>query len=177
MMSLEEHKDPRSSSRPTMQDWLDQVHTEELALLIICMRLLTRPSKDLNSEGSSFFELYNTAKKTFSSLACLSRPSIELIQCGTLLCLFEFGHGRPRLAYRTLSKTLALACIVGIKPRTYLHHNTAPISHMTYDKHNLWWSIFILDQYTSFIAVVDHSLIILQIHPYASSSSRIASRG
>ncbi len=133
----------------TNYTWLLQ-GTEDLSLLVICMYLVTSTNNNVGSDGSMFSPLYQSTKRAFATLSCLSLPTMELIQCGTLIALFEFGHGRARFAYRTLSETLAMIRTAGIKPGIYARNTNQEIMRQTdEDGEALWWGIFILDQYVS----------------------------
>ncbi|KAH8658097.1 hypothetical protein BX600DRAFT_514616 [Xylariales sp. PMI_506] len=126
----------------------NQLESEDTALLFLCMYLAVLSEDDVEPKGSMFSPLYRAIKRAFASLACLSRPTMELIQSGMLITLFEFGHGRSRFAYRTLSETLAMARTAGIKPVVWTPNDTAASSQTEEDKQAIWWGLFILDQQT-----------------------------
>lgn len=144
MMGVDEGLGQGQPRSPT-QSWLLQ-RTEHVALLVMCMYLVTLTDSDMGSNGSIFSPIYRATKLAYSTLECLSRPTVELMQCGALIALFEFGHGRARVAYRTLSGTRAMAQTSGIKPGVYLHGSQSAASQLEEDKRALWWGIFILDQ-------------------------------
>lgn len=145
-MKPHEFENQRLRAQSALPSWPPQIDTEEVALLVLCMYLVTITDKDLPPKDSMFSSLYRAAKRAFASLSCLSRPTLELIQCGALITLFEFGHGRSRFAYRTLSETLAMARTAGIKSGTHSENNPVIVARTEEDKRALWWGIFILDQ-------------------------------
>jgi hypothetical protein len=132
-------------SRSATQTWLLQ-RTEHVALLVMCMYLVTLTDSDMGSDGNMFSPMYRATKLAYATLSCLSMPTVELIQSGALIALFEFGHGRARAAYRTLSGTRAMAQTSGVKPGVYLHGIQSVASRIEEEKQALWWGIFILDQ-------------------------------
>lgn len=130
------------------------LQTEETAVLIFCIYLLTQTASKCNPGESIFGPAYQATKRKYAMLSSLTNPTLELIQCGALLSLFEFGHGRAKFAYRTLSETIALARIIGVKPGSLLgtfdssdHHDDG-----SEDVRAVWWGLFILDQYVTISA-------------------------
>ena len=116
----------------------------EIAILVLCMHLLQ--SAETWDRGGAFGPVYETAKRALALCSCLSEPSVELAQCGALLALFEFGHGRAKYAYRTLSEASANARIIGITPENH-QPRRASIQHQVKGNHgSIWWGLFILDQ-------------------------------
>ncbi|KAH8889164.1 hypothetical protein GQ53DRAFT_825484 [Thozetella sp. PMI_491] len=136
------HKQPRSDG------WLSR-GPRDFALLAICTYLVGLTDDDKGSDGTMFSPFYRATKRAFATLSCLSLPSMELMQCGALIALFEFGHGRGQFAYRTLSETLAMALTFGIKPGIYARDNDHPVINRAEEEEGraLWWGMFILDQY------------------------------
>jgi hypothetical protein len=96
-------------------------------------------------------ELYQFVKRVVA-LALLesSLPKIELVQCGALLAMYEYGHGDSMLAYRTLSEAVAAARVLGVRPGQSDDASrglpTGTNSMEEEQKSCIWWSLFILDQ-------------------------------
>ncbi|KAI0137864.1 hypothetical protein F4776DRAFT_88846 [Hypoxylon sp. NC0597] len=140
---------PNSSfTHQTASDW----SSKGVALLIVAMYLTTRMRITDAGEHPIFDETYRTAKRLLSSLllSCVGdpRPGIELVQCGVLLALYEYGHGDAVTAYRTLSQTVVTARIMDIKPGQLAEsgNNTAMLSPEEEQSGCLWWAMFILEQ-------------------------------
>ncbi|KAK5996548.1 hypothetical protein PT974_01883 [Cladobotryum mycophilum] len=130
-------------------DWQADLDTKDTTtLLIVCMHLLIQMTDSSDPENSIFCSIYRATKRAFATLSCLATPTIELVQCGAMLCLFEFGHSRSRFAYRTLSETVAMARIAGLKPGKYVGDlETKSDGNGEGDGGSVWWGLFILDQY------------------------------
>ena len=104
-----------------------------------------------------------------------SVQTVELVQCGAILALYEYGHGDAAAAYRTLGQTAATASILGIRPGSVGDIDPNADADMDVDmevdarhgrsgsaedgldlktframereqKSGLWWGLFILDQ-------------------------------
>ncbi|KAJ6445039.1 2-nitropropane dioxygenase protein [Purpureocillium lavendulum] len=119
---------------------------EAYELLVICMHLLTTTEPTHGDDDVTANPLYQSAKQRFAAVSHLSDPSLEWIQSGLLLSLFEFGHGKTKLAYRSLSETATLARLAGIRPGRYSDDLTPGLIDNAESRRALWWGIFILDQ-------------------------------
>ncbi|KAI1501947.1 hypothetical protein F5X99DRAFT_408565 [Biscogniauxia marginata] len=133
--------------------------SKELALLIVAMYLVTRMRLTDSGEQLMFDETYRTVKRMLSILlmGCAGdpEPGIEIIQCGALIALYEYGHGDAESAYRTLSQAAATARIMDIKPGQMNNDVSADNVAMSSSEEQggcLWWGMFILEQ---FIHAVD----------------------
>lgn len=126
--------------------WINSLGSEEYALLIICIHLVTDTTTLGKSEEDLFGPIYRGAKRAFASLTCLSTPTVELMQCGALLSLFEFGNGRATFAYRTLGETVTMAHVASLQKCKY-YPQRATLLPAEEESTSLWWGMFILDQY------------------------------
>ncbi|XXH03974.1 hypothetical protein Hte_010383 [Hypoxylon texense] len=131
-----------------------ELQAKELALLIVAMYLNTRLRMTDAGEQPIFDETYRTVKRLLSSLllACVGDPgpSIERVQCGALVALYEYGHGEAAAAYQTLSQTVATARILDIKPGAISDGGGDDITMLSIEEEQsgcLWWGMFILDQF------------------------------
>ncbi|KAL7622807.1 hypothetical protein AAE478_006486 [Parahypoxylon ruwenzoriense] len=128
--------------------------SKELALLIVAMFLNTRMRLTESGEQPIFDETYRTLKRLLSSLllGCVGdpRPSIEVVQAGALVALYEYGHGDPATAYRTLSQAVVISRVLDIKPGQLADDrgNDALMLSMEEEQSGcLWWGMFILEQF------------------------------
>ncbi|KAI1100953.1 hypothetical protein F4804DRAFT_27241 [Jackrogersella minutella] len=123
-----------------------------VALLVLTMYLNTRMRLTDAGEQPIFDETYRTAKRLLSPLllACVGDPppSVELVQCGALTALYEYGHGDAVAAYRTLSQTVLTARILGVRPGRVADggNDAAMLSVDDEQSGCLWWAMFILEQ-------------------------------
>lgn len=124
-----------------------QINSADSALFLLCLYMITQVASARRPNAEIFCPLYRTIKRIFALLKCLAAPTIELIQCGAFMTLFEYGHGDSTSAYRTLSETVALARVFGLKPGKHCRDTNA--AEMNWDKEecgSIWWCLFILDQ-------------------------------
>ncbi|KAI2625107.1 hypothetical protein GGR54DRAFT_638000 [Hypoxylon sp. NC1633] len=130
-------------------DW----YSKEAALLVVAMYLTTRMRLTDSGEQPIFDETYRTVKRLLSPLllACVGdpHPTIEIVQCGALVALYEYGHGQAITAYRTLSQTVVTARILDIKPGQIADsgNDTLMLSVEEEQSGCLWWAMFILEQF------------------------------
>lgn len=126
--------------------------SRELALLILAMYLSARTCSTQSGRNRAMFDnLYRVVRRAYAlGLSESTTPKIEFVQIGALLALYEYGHSNSALAYRTLSETVAVARVLGIRPgctRDRDHMSIRGISTMEQEQNSaLWWSSFIIDQ-------------------------------
>ncbi|KAI0108186.1 hypothetical protein F4814DRAFT_441736 [Daldinia grandis] len=142
-----------SHTNPNADLNLDR-HAKTAALLIVAMYLLTRMRVTDAGPQPIFDETYRTVKRLLSSLllACAGdpNPGIEVVQCGALVALYEYGHGDAVTAYRTLSQAVVTARVLGIKPAQLAEGAEKDIAMMGVEEEQsgcLWWGMFILEQF------------------------------
>ncbi|KAI1270151.1 hypothetical protein F5Y18DRAFT_4971 [Xylariaceae sp. FL1019] len=125
-----------------------------LALLVVLMHLNIRMRLTDAGEENMFDETYRTVKRLLAMLlmGCADGPppTIELVQCGALMALYEYGHGRIETAYQSLVQTAAVAHVLKITPSQraaeYGGH-AIPMSLEEEQRTCLWWGLFILEQF------------------------------
>jgi hypothetical protein len=129
----------------------EQYIGRDLALLIATMYLVTRTRYTKEGERTMFDDLYRFIKRVVAlALVENSVPKIQLVQCGALLAMYEYGHGDSLMAYRTLSDSLAAARVIGVQPGRVDEVSTPAMPNLSSAEVEqngyLWWSMFILDQ-------------------------------
>ncbi len=82
-------------------------------LFFTCICLLVEGMDSLNTETDSKATGYQISRRMFALLAYRPDPGIEILQCGAMLALFEFGHGDLLTAYQTLTQTVTIARLSG----------------------------------------------------------------
>ncbi|CAI6100107.1 hypothetical protein V2G26_008625 [Clonostachys chloroleuca] len=123
-----------------------------LALLIVCMHLVTSYADAGNQvmpDGTEMLVLptYIIAKRLLSMLRAQVAPSMELIQCAALLCLYEFGHGDFMKAYVTVGDAYTTAKFLNIRPIKYNEaERDLPVSPEDEERWNLYWALLIVDR-------------------------------
>ena len=136
---------PADPDVPAIEDPL--VTSADAALLIVCLFLITQVASSRRPSTQIFCPLYRTIKRIFALLKCLADPTIELIQCGAFITLFEYGHGDSISAYRTLSETVALARVFDLRPGKFRQEEEIlDVSPEEKECTAIWWGLFILDQ-------------------------------
>ncbi|KAF3058084.1 hypothetical protein GL218_05863 [Daldinia childiae] len=128
-----------------------------VALLVAAMALLTRMRITDAGPQPIFDETYRTVKRLLSSLllACAGdpHPDVEVVQCGALVALYEYGHGDAVTAYRTLSQAVVTARVLGIRPAKLAEGGTGRGGDIGMNgveeeqSGGLWWGMFILEQF------------------------------
>ncbi|KAI1481162.1 hypothetical protein F4774DRAFT_424445 [Daldinia eschscholtzii] len=158
-MDTPEHANPGPDPNSSSADRQAKI----AALLIVAMYLLTRMRVTESGPQPIFDSTYRATKRLLSSmlLACAGDPApeIELVQCGALVALYEYGHGDAVTAYRTLSQAVVTARVLGIKPGQLADgggvggvggvggDDVVMTSVEEEQSGCLWWGMFILEQF------------------------------
>ena len=143
---------PVSIQEPTMDNGgiPDNV---ALALLLACMHLVTEgpAAADIPAgRGRNMLRrpLFTAVRRLWAMTRVETRrPSAELIQCGMLLCLYEFGHGDPPRAFVTLGDAVAMARVLQVRPGKYVEAlREEPVEDEDEQRRGLYWGLFVLDK-------------------------------
>ncbi|KAI0849284.1 hypothetical protein F5Y00DRAFT_269598 [Daldinia vernicosa] len=115
----EQHSNSNPHPHPHHLNSNSDRHAKTAALLVAAMYLLTRMRITDAGPQPIFDETYRTVKRLLSSLllGCAGDPGVgvEVVQCGALVALYEYGHGDAVTAYRTLSQAVVTARVLGIR--------------------------------------------------------------
>ncbi|KAF2965350.1 hypothetical protein GQX73_g8231 [Xylaria multiplex] len=130
-----------------------ELASKEFALLVVLMNLTIRMRLTDAGEQHMFDETYRTVKRILALLLMVCadgpHPTVELVQCGALMALYEYGHGEIETAYQTLSQTAAVARVLGISATQKGDSgiDDVPLTLEEEQKNCLWWGLFILEQF------------------------------
>jgi hypothetical protein len=127
---------------------------QEIALLLVCMHLVITPASDLRMDlgvkvegGPTSNPLYMSVKRLFALMKSCGTPSVELVQCGVLLTLFEYGHGDCARAYMTLGESATMSCLIGATPGKYVDSEKQdPVALEDEQKRVLYWGLYIMEK-------------------------------
>lgn len=130
-----------------------ELASKEFAVLVVLMNLTIRMRLTDAGEQHMFDETYRTVKRILALLLMVCadgpHPTVELVQCGALMALYEYGHGEIETAYQTLSQTAAVARVLGITATQKGESgiDDVPLTLQEEQQNCLWWGLFILEQY------------------------------
>ena len=120
----------------------------ELANLLLCMYLVTQQPGNSSGIKEMQSPVYFEAKTLLTSLTSSGNTTIEVIQAGVLLSLYEQGHGMIDVAQLTMSVCTRMAMKMKVVLRA------APELQNT-DFGRLWWGLIILDRLTFSRPIID----------------------
>jgi hypothetical protein len=115
----------------------------ELSCLLLCMYLVSQPpgisqaAPAMQMQTSTYFQ----AKALHSALVCTGNATMDIMQAGVLISLYEQGHGMIEAAQITMTSVIRLAT----KTKVSLRSNT-DVRKTEFGR--LWWGILILDRYS-----------------------------
>ncbi|KAI1178127.1 hypothetical protein F4777DRAFT_144887 [Nemania sp. FL0916] len=161
-----------------------ELASKGFALLVVLMNLNIRMRLTDAGEQHMFDETYRTVKRILALLLMVCadgpNPTIELVQCGALMSLYEYGHGEIETAYQTLSQTAAVARVLGISATQKGESgiDDVPLTLQEEQQNCLWWGLFILEQFILQDDAMRHLPFVLESPSRATllPESRIESR-
>jgi Fungal specific transcription factor domain len=118
----------------------------ELALLLLCMRLITQiPPHDSRSAQNT---LYLTAKAFFTVVESSASMTVQLIQSALLLGAYEVGHGIYPAAFLSVGHCARLIYAVGLHNRKGAPQMIKrPGSWAEQEEfRRVWWGTLLLDR-------------------------------
>jgi hypothetical protein len=124
----------------------------DLALLILCMHLVTLYADSARSQATDGQEMFRNAeyviaKRLFGLARGFGPPTLRLIQCCILLAVFEFGHGDFARAYVSVGDAYTMVKFLGIRPGEYVEEDrNNPVDPEEEQRRSVYWSIFVLDR-------------------------------
>ncbi|KAL2785369.1 fungal-specific transcription factor domain-containing protein [Aspergillus keveii] len=115
----------------------------EVALIFLVMLLLLETQRqDIGKES----QLYNLSRYLFSFLQMSRSPSLELVQAGLLLAVYELGSGRSQAA----SLTIGTCARVGYVLRLNVDDPRLPEGHMSWvrseEQRRVWLGVYMVDR-------------------------------
>jgi len=131
-------------SRDRLTEQLDNIRTNpssDSPLLLLCMYMIAKFPGDIVDMGQMRTSLYLQAKSLHSLHISVAKLSIELIQAGVLLCLYEQGHGMVDIAQMTIAATSRM----GIK-MTNAEKEAGTEDIQETELGRVWWSVVIMDR-------------------------------
>ncbi|KAH8819056.1 hypothetical protein F5884DRAFT_759321 [Xylogone sp. PMI_703] len=119
----------------------------DVALLHLSMKLLKwRPSEN---DGDPRTPLYSQVKQYYLTVETAGIFSIQALQAGILIAVYELGHGVYPSAYMSIASCARYGYSLGINPRG-THKVKKPFSWVELEEEKrVWWAIIIVDRFVS----------------------------
>jgi hypothetical protein len=126
---------------------LDQVFGLELRTLLLSVYLVTKLPDQLPEGGTDLANLYSLVKLFHSNLVTTSRPSIDLIQAGLLIAVYEQGQAQDDEAYLTVGLCARMGHAIGLQKtlRGDIPSHLGSRDLLETYKH-VWWSLIVLER-------------------------------
>ncbi|KAE8450385.1 hypothetical protein EG329_006459 [Mollisiaceae sp. DMI_Dod_QoI] len=125
----------------------DPATSSSLALLLLCMKLVTEVP--LDGVDQSTTPLYLITQQFYSKVESTSQISLHALQSTILLAVFEIGHGILPTGYLRIGHAARLGALMGFHDRRNAAQLFKPSETWTLreEERRTWWAIVILDRY------------------------------
>jgi hypothetical protein len=120
----------------------------EVAILLLCMRLIAEPFDFAKTDGDACRDtLYQAAKHLHGIIQASKGPSLELIQAGILIALFEHNAAMSNVAYNTLVNCHDMSQCLGIDtPYNSSRSRYCHVSASEEERRRTYWGVVVLDR-------------------------------
>ncbi|KAL4923295.1 uncharacterized protein BDV17DRAFT_277412 [Aspergillus undulatus] len=144
----------------------------DFSILLLCMALHLNQPENKRIDTAT---LYFATKGLYSQAQCLGTPTLNLIQAGVLLALYEYAQGEPERAFITIGGSARMAYAAGLRSLSSLPTPTSPEIDDADAKHsNTLWGIAICERlFLSELAIMDQPLLSAipnDVHDFSDSS-------
>ncbi|KAH8802607.1 putative fungal-specific transcription factor [Xylogone sp. PMI_703] len=119
----------------------------DIALLFLAMKLIT--SMLPNELANARTPAYHTAKHFFLEIEASGMMSIQVLQAGLLLALYEVGHAIYPSAYLSIGTCTRYAYALGINKGARIKASKVLSLVELEENKRVWWGIVILDRFLS----------------------------
>jgi hypothetical protein len=128
---------------------LQQMPNADFAILVLTIHLVSHMYEDETTRTKDGREIfYQTVKRLYSITLSSRTPSIELIQAGILVALFEHFQALHDATYQTLGTCARMGYSLGVQesicPNAPLEDTES--SSVVEKRKHVWWGIIILER-------------------------------
>ncbi|KAI9045456.1 fungal specific transcription factor domain-containing protein [Aspergillus affinis] len=118
-----------------------------VVLLLLSLKLITTiPPAESQSPRSA---LYSTVKHFQLEVEASGALSIQVLQAGVLISLYELGHGIYPAAFLTIGACARYAYALGISVSRTVYTKKVLALVEAEERRRVWWAIVILDRFVS----------------------------
>ena len=117
---------------------------QDVSLLCFCMKLCTDTSKNHNGEVRPSQE-YHAAAKYFYELHRSGLMSLEILQAGIYLAVYELGHALLPAAHSTIAACVSYGLCLGLN-WSALSTDALQRHHDEEESLRVWWAIYLLER-------------------------------
>jgi hypothetical protein len=121
----------------------------EVAILLLSMRLIAEPFDFAKTRGDASRDtLYQAAKQLHAIIQTSKGPSLELIQAGIMIALFEHNSALDEAAYETLINCSDMSQCIGMGiSQDSTKVRISSVTAMEEERRRTYWGIVILERY------------------------------
>lgn len=124
-------------------------HRADLALLFLCMKLVADfPSKPPESPKTP---AYYAAKHFYIDVETSGILSIQVLQAGVLLSLYELGHAIYPAAFLSIGACARYGQVLGVNSNAPAQSSKVLTWVEIEERRRVWWATIILDRFESLI--------------------------
>lgn len=115
---------------------------EDITLLFLCMKLITQiPPSDPRCT------LYSSAKHFYLEVEGSGISTIQVLQAGILISLYEIGNAIYPAAFLSLGACARFASVLGINRGGLVQTSKVTTLVELEERRRVWWAIVILDRF------------------------------
>jgi hypothetical protein len=119
----------------------------DFSLLLLSMCLITYYSSQITPQHINQDAMYLTTKMLFAHVQAFMSSSLNLIQAGILISIYEYAHCKLDTAYNSITNCAKMAHAIGLhKLKSSLDPQEHEAGLKGEEERNTWWGIVIYER-------------------------------
>jgi hypothetical protein len=125
----------------------------EIWILLLSINLIVRMTKDqITATSSEGHQLYLTTKTLHAFVQSSRNPTIESVQAGLLIALYEHCQALQEAAFLSIGACARTGYVLGLDKALFRTQCNPIQEDETYSsKRHVWWCIILLERYEPFV--------------------------
>lgn len=115
----------------------------DVNLRLLAIHLITQTPSPRNSKTPT----YLAAKRFYLQAETTGTFTVQVLQAGILIALYELGHGIYPSAYLSIGSCARYGVAIGLNGATVSHATRALTWGEVEERKRVWWAIVIMDRY------------------------------
>ncbi|PKK52626.1 hypothetical protein CI102_2884, partial [Trichoderma harzianum] len=132
----------------------------DVALLLLCMRLITSAPSESSRNGTRT-DLHLAAKQGFLNMEMAGVLSVECLEAGLLISLYEINHAIYPSAFLSVGACTRYSQAMGFGGPNALKLRPPYNRSELEESRRLWWAVVLLDRYVPFGISLDSNTPLL----------------
>jgi hypothetical protein len=120
----------------------------DIACLLLCIKMISWLPSSHSKDPRT--DIYHAAKLSFSNMETAGVLSIQSLEAGLIILLYEIGHAMYPSAFLTVGACARCGYALGLGTKDVVQICRPFTREEHEERRRLWWAIIVLDRYASY---------------------------